>query len=147
MKPLHSIAFFKKIIILLIFFGIGGSSFGQGQQLIINQPASALSCTGLGHDVAFSVASTDGISYQWYHNGEAIIGATQRIYTITSVKVEDYGTYYVHVTGIASTYSSNSAYLNFISQQPSTVTIGEGNSNTFSIELNHGASVTTPKLS
>ena len=47
--------------------------------------------------------SGTGLSYQWYHNGEAIDGATEKAYTVTANTQEDCGVYSVAVSSPSGT--------------------------------------------
>lgn len=53
----------------------------------------------------------DGYSYQWYHNGSAISGATLSSYSIPTVKMSDAGTYYCEVSNEVSSVNSTETNL------------------------------------
>ncbi len=73
---------------------------------IISQPSGSISiCTGdpLVLDV---IVSGTGLTYQWYLNGKAIIGATEPEYYIPSGKSSDSGDYYLVINGPCDTLQS-----------------------------------------
>jgi hypothetical protein len=47
------------------------------------------------------------LTYQWYHDGVAISGATDSVYDVQSATAADYGDYFVVVTGSCGTDTSN----------------------------------------
>ena len=53
----------------------------------------------------------DGYTYQWYHNGVAIEGATENSYEIPVIKSADAGTYYCEVTNPVSSVNSTNVEL------------------------------------
>lgn len=53
----------------------------------------------------------DGYTYQWYHNGVAIEGATENSYEIPVIKSADAGTYYCVVTNPVSSVNSTNVEL------------------------------------
>lgn len=53
----------------------------------------------------------DGYTYQWYHNGVAIEGATENSYEISVIKSADAGTYYCVVTNPVSSVNSTNVEL------------------------------------
>ena len=82
------------LVLALAFFGASGCAGGfQGFKPVaatITQPASVT--VGLGQTATFSVtASGSGtLTYQWYKNGAAIIGATSSSYTTPPTVAERY---------------------------------------------------------
>ncbi len=65
----------------------------------------------VGSSVTFSVVDSGGTSYQWKKDGVNISGATNSIYTISSVKKEDAGNYSVAVSNAGGTVTSQNAVL------------------------------------
>jgi hypothetical protein len=89
----------------------GGSSAPKNPPQISAQPQSQSALTGA--TVAFSV-SADGsdLTYQWYKNGSAIVGATAATYTIPAVTYLDSGANYtVVVSSAGGSVTSNAAAL------------------------------------
>lgn len=77
-----------------------------------HHPAPAIGGRALGQPVTFSItAEGEAIRYQWFHNGDAIPGATSSSYTIASVQASDSGQYFVVLTNGAGSVRSNSAKL------------------------------------
>jgi hypothetical protein len=78
------------------------------------QPVDVTACTN-GTVTLTALATTNiengTISYQWFRNGIAITGATQRTLTITSATIADAGTYRVEATETSKqlTVTSNNA--------------------------------------
>lgn len=75
---------------------------------IITQPQSASGCSE--DKFSFSVEATgDELSYQWYHNGEKIPGATEKEYN-NSLSKKTAGDYFVVVTGVCGAVKSDTVY-------------------------------------
>lgn len=75
------------------------SGSGQTNKYFLERSDAVLSAK-LGQALSFrlELASTSGLSLQWYKDGEPIPGATQQEYTMASVAAQDYGEYAVLVT-------------------------------------------------
>jgi sugar lactone lactonase YvrE len=69
--------------------------------------------TRLGNPVYLSVTAigTPPISYQWYHNGTSIAGATSSSYSNYNIATGDLGEYHVNVSNPNGTTVSNSAFV------------------------------------
>ncbi len=74
----------------------------------------------VGSSVSFNVVDSGGTSYQWKKNGVNISGATNSIYTISSVKKDDAGNYSVAVSNAGGTVTSQNAVLTVIEPQSNT---------------------------
>ncbi|GIV55367.1 MAG: hypothetical protein KatS3mg040_0135 [Candidatus Kapaibacterium sp.] len=73
--------------------------------VITAEPESKTVTRGSG--VTLSVtASGDGLTYQWYHNNQAIPGATAASYSITNAQDSDTGTYYVTISNSCGSVTS-----------------------------------------
>lgn len=90
----------------------------------------------------------DNYSYQWYHNGSAIEGATAATYSIAEIKAADAGEYYCKISNPASSTNSTPMTLtvnkcpqeiNFPELQP--VTFGETTSITLPKLTNKGLTI------
>ena len=107
----------------------------QPQALTVDEEASA----------SFSVEVTgDGeISYQWLKDGQAISGATSASLMISPVALTDASTYRVRVTNSQGSVLSNAVALTVtalpepvvIITQPQALTVAEGDSAGFSVEV------------
>jgi len=78
---------------------------------ITSQPQST--SVGAGSPVTLSVGATGTppLSYQWYQNGTAIVGAVSASYTIGSVQPSNTGNYTVTVTDASGSVNSAAAAL------------------------------------
>jgi hypothetical protein len=74
-------------------------------------PATA--ATRTGSNVTFSVVAygTGSLSYQWYHAGTLLNGATNAAVTIPDVQLDDEGAYSVRVSDVTGSAMSSPAYL------------------------------------
>jgi len=92
-----------------------------------------------GSLASFTVISSGSgtLSYQWYVNGNLIIGATSSTYTINSTSASDAGTYTATVTNLAGSISSNAAVLSFNGLAPRLTIVATSNLN-----INIGQSAT-----
>ncbi len=74
-----------------------------------------------GSSVTLTVtASGDGLTYQWYHNNQAIPGATAATYSITSAQDSDTGTYYVTISNSCGSVTSRRVTVT-VTNQPTPV--------------------------
>ncbi|OYT10821.1 MAG: hypothetical protein B6I18_07100, partial [Bacteroidetes bacterium 4572_112] len=62
--------------------------------LISSQSSSLTVCEGQSVSIYVTTTGTGPISYQWYKGSNAIVGATNNTYTISSVSLTDDDTYY-----------------------------------------------------
>jgi Domain of unknown function (DUF4214)/Immunoglobulin I-set domain/Immunoglobulin domain/FG-GAP-like repeat len=62
---------------------------------------------------AIAAAGTPPLTYQWYHNGSAIAGATTWYFSISSLTAADAGEYYLTVTNPNGATTSNTVDLTF----------------------------------
>lgn len=98
---------------------------------IVQEPESLSLC--VGDTAVFSVSAVgEGLSYQWYKDGNVIRGATDSIYVVPAVTEDDAGIYQVIVTGRCSPAAiSQEAALTVIQppaivQQPGDTIVTEG---------------------
>ena len=87
------------------------------ESVITSQPQDVV--VKEGERAIFSVAtSTENTTFQWYENGQAIAGATQATYIISSAAVAQYGNeYYCELDHFGTKVNSEVAHLY---QSPST---------------------------
>lgn len=129
--------------------GKGGKSktTTPSPQLIISKLPASLSLTE-GENASFSVFAemSDGsiISYQWFFNGNPIVGATNHIHSINFVTLNDQGTYSVELrSSLGSKRYDASLSVKAIEpvsdmtiiQQPNTIQGKEGDLQTISIQV------------
>jgi Immunoglobulin domain/CARDB len=78
-----------------------------------NTAQAAAQTATAGQAVTFSVSAdgTSPFSYQWYKNSVAISGATSSSYTLSACAACDTGTYYVVVSNLAGSTTSDNAVL------------------------------------
>ncbi len=92
-----------------------------------------------GQSVQFSVTATSNtaLKYQWFHDDQAISGATARSLGVTITGVASAGTYRVDVSNSSTTESASAELvvgeLPVISNQPANVEVYPGDSATFSV--------------
>ncbi|MCK9316462.1 MAG: leucine-rich repeat protein [Verrucomicrobia bacterium] len=96
---------------------------------IVTQPQSM--SVDFRNSVSFTVVATGGenLSYQWFFNKEAIIGATAPVYSIESVLPDNAGLYSVEVSNEAGTVTSQEVSLTLllprITKEPLSMTVNE----------------------
>jgi hypothetical protein len=80
---------------------------------ITKQPNHAIACQG---DVIPLMVETTGNveSYQWYKNGEPILGATSNSLILGPVTINDAGDYHVEVKGLCNTIESAKAHISIM---------------------------------
>ena len=107
-----------------------------GQVNILEQPQSLTA--SVGDSVAFTVVAEgeEPLSYQWYKDDIAIPEAIAATHEIASVVGDDAGTYTVSISNAMGTVNSEAATLGVgisITEQPQSLTAGEGDSVTLSV--------------
>lgn len=75
------------------------------------QPAAVVSFAGASQTLTVEATGTGPLSYQWFHDGVPVAGATGGALVLNSVRVSDAGAYYVLVTNVAGMVKSASTSL------------------------------------
>lgn len=98
---------------------------------ITAQPVSITKNIGQAASFVVTASGSGILTYQWYHNGTLISGATSVTYSIPSVALIDSGTYTVKVNGTCGFIFSDTVRLNVnylqVTTQPVGTTVCEGN--------------------
>jgi len=76
---------------------------------ILTQPQSQFATEGQTVSLSVSASAGQQMYYQWYHNGQAIDGATSSRLTIDNVQSEHEGSYYVRISSGLSSEDSLAA--------------------------------------
>jgi hypothetical protein len=105
---------------------------------IAGQPQSQTATEGTAVSFTVQASGSTPLSYQWRFNGTALVGATNSIYTISSVQSSNAGNYSVQVTNSAGSILSSNAILVVnlpprITVQPQSQTARVGSNVTFAI--------------
>jgi len=79
------------------------------------QPKSSTVRIGHSTSMVISAIGAAPLSYQWYRNDSAILGATASLYQITAATALDSGSYYCKVTNSLGSEISNSAIITLLS--------------------------------
>jgi uncharacterized delta-60 repeat protein len=82
-----------------------------GAPYFVRQPSTAPGYFGYPHLLAAEVAGSGPMTYQWYKDGNAIVGATGGGLSFTTLAGADAGTYYVRATGSTGSIESMPFYL------------------------------------
>lgn len=102
---------------------------------ITQQPLSDVVCVGENLTLV-TVASVNGLSYQWFKNNIPIAGAVNPAYTINPFAAGDVGTYHCVVTNGCGSIKSSDAIITLgtptVITNPVALTICEGGNATFS---------------
>lgn len=106
--------------------------------LITTQPHNRAVPVGTAASLFVIAGSPDPIFYQWYLNGNAISEATNFIYTINSVRLQDAGSYRVRVWGRGGAVDSDIAsvaaqFAPGIVTQPQNRTVAPNQAATFTV--------------
>jgi endoglucanase len=75
--------------------------------IISLQPKNASARVGHSASMVISAIGASPLTYQWYRNDTALIGATASVYQITAAVASDSGSYYCVVTNSLGTATSN----------------------------------------
>jgi hypothetical protein len=105
---------------------------------ITSQSGDSVKCVGASMMFAVTASGTAPITYQWYHNGNAITGGTSATYSIVAVSTTDNGAYYCIISNACNTVQSSAKNLTVntvptITQQSSDTSICSGNNLTLSV--------------
>ncbi|MFA5417478.1 MAG: immunoglobulin domain-containing protein [Bacteroidales bacterium] len=98
---------------------------------VTTHPSDVTVCEGDPFDLVAAGNNVD--SYQWYHDGSAISGATSATYSVPSALAADAGSYYCELSNSCGSVNTNTATVTVnplvtVTQQPSNVTVLEGGS-------------------
>ncbi|MFN3555278.1 MAG: immunoglobulin domain-containing protein [Bacteroidales bacterium] len=81
---------------------------------ITAQPEAIIVCTASPVTLSVTAEGTEPLSYQWFKNGDALIGFTQSALTIEATDLSHEGLYRCEITNACSTVSSQEAELKVI---------------------------------
>ena len=109
--------------------------------VIVAQPRTQTALAGTSVSLAVTASGGANLTYQWRKNGQAIAGATQATFVITSVNATDAGNYDVTVTNALGSATSSIVQLNvaaapvapIITVQPARRTLAAGASLTLAV--------------
>ncbi|MBS1702562.1 MAG: immunoglobulin domain-containing protein [Armatimonadetes bacterium] len=94
------------LVATLIACGGGGGTATVAGPSIVTQPSSV--SVAEGSAASFSVtASGSDLQYQWYKDGATLSGATTSSYSVAAAATTDIGSYYVVVSNIDGSVSSD----------------------------------------
>ena len=85
---------------------------------ITAQPASVSAALGAGVQFTVAASGTGTFSYQWFHDDQAIPGATSAMLALSDVQPSAAGAYRVKVTNALGTVTSNAATLTVLLPNP-----------------------------
>jgi sugar lactone lactonase YvrE len=91
-----------------------------GPATILTQPASQSVAVGASASFSVTAGGIPAPTYQWYFNGNAFAGATDRTLSFTNVRSSDAGDYTVVVTNALGHVTSNKAALTVGNTPPPT---------------------------
>jgi hypothetical protein len=112
---------------------------------ISSQPISSLTYSGTTYAITVSASGTSPLNYQWFKDGAAISGAVSSSYALTGSTLNKAGSYYVVVTNVAGSVTSNTSTVvtpPLITTQPASSSVTAGASATFSVVANGTAPLT-----
>jgi uncharacterized repeat protein (TIGR01451 family) len=105
---------------------------------ITSQPTNQTVTAGSTVSFQITAAGSSPLSYQWWLNGTNAVGANTNVLSLDGVQLADAGTYSVVVSNAAGTTTSSGATLKIgmaptITQQPSDLTVAQGQGATFTV--------------
>ena len=109
--------------------------------VVTSQPQGQSATAGLPVTFTAAAGGTPAPTYQWYFNGQALLGATNSSFSIASAQVLNSGSYTVVATNAAGSATSSAAMLTVtassggpaITAQPAPQTIAMGSTVVFSV--------------
>jgi uncharacterized delta-60 repeat protein len=110
----------------------------QTAPIVITPPANQVATIG-GTATFTAVVSGGGLSYQWFHDGVAIAGATNATLNLSNLALADAGTYYIRASNLNGVTISPAAVLTgahtapTISTQPQGITATAGQPATLNV--------------
>jgi|GEM_PF-5472941 len=113
---------------------------------VTQQPSSVTVLEG--GSFTLTTAGTNVVSYQWYHGGSPISGATSASYSVTSATSGDAGSYYCELTNGCGSVNTNAVTVTvtplMLTINPTSVTVSASSGNTsFVITSNESWSIVT----
>ena len=117
-----------------------------GQPVIISQPtAPVVVSEGTDVTLAVEVEIQDGVTYQWYKNDVAIAGAVGSSLLFSSIKMTDFGIYYVLAADAVGEIKSHPVVIRVspapdltITEQPQSLSVEEGIVTSLSVVVDGG---------
>jgi uncharacterized repeat protein (TIGR01451 family) len=105
---------------------------------IISQPTNQTVIAGSSASFQVSATGTAPLGYQWWFNGTNAVGNNTNTLTVTNAQTSQAGAYSLVVTNSAGSITSSVAMLTIgippsITQQPSSLTIVQGQNATFTV--------------
>jgi PKD repeat protein len=128
-----------------------GTETSNPATLVVNEPViitaqsgDSTKCVGDAMMFTISTNGTAPVYYQWFHNGDTIVGATSAVYSIASVSSPDAGNYYcITSNACASTQSGVKALTVNVAPAINSITndttICSGNNLTLSVSASGSA--------
>jgi hypothetical protein len=104
--------------------GIATFSTGTGAPTIVTQPAAVVTSVGGAVTFTINASGTAPLSFQWFRNAIAIVGATSATLALTAAQTADAGTYTVVVSNSAGSVTSQPVVLTLASAGQSVVGTG-----------------------
>jgi len=113
---------------------------------ITSEPLSLNICENTNANFSVAANGSGSLTYQWFKNGNIIIGANDSILTFNAITANDAANYTVAVYGTCGNILSDSAHLSLkestvILNQPSSIIKCSGNQGVFSVTLNNSNNV------
>jgi hypothetical protein len=108
---------------------------------IVIQPTNQTITAGSNASFLVNASGTTPLSYQWWFDGTNSVGANTNFLSLTNVQTGQTGGYSVVVSNAAGSVTGTVAILTVgtppsITQQPSTLTVNQGQAATFSVAVN-----------
>lgn len=102
------------------------------------QSGDTTKCVGESYTFYTTATGSSPISYQWYSNGSAIVGATSSSYVLATISASNAGNYYCKVSNTCNLVQSNTMTLSVntpvqIASQSSSTTVCEGGNLSLSV--------------
>ncbi|HUJ44066.1 MAG TPA: immunoglobulin domain-containing protein [Opitutaceae bacterium] len=96
-----------------IRFSLAVIAFAGVGFFVVSSAWCSVGTVAVGQPVTFSVAAdgTTPFTYQWFKNGASLPGATEVVFSISSVQTTDAGNYYAVVSNAAGATTSDNATL------------------------------------
>ncbi|MBN86526.1 MAG: hypothetical protein CL885_03285, partial [Dehalococcoidia bacterium] len=108
--------------------------------VILEQPQGAVKLVGESLSMSVVASGTEPLQYQWYKDGELLVGTENLDFTIDSVSSEDAGIYKVYISNEAGLVESLTADVIVnqpvvITKQPENARVIDGADATFNVEV------------
>lgn len=119
----------KSFFFICVFFLSSCMLFAQEPPTVTQHPNSGNKCVGGNISLSIVAEGEGDLSYQWFKDGDPLVGEESEVLTIDPVSEDDTGLYFCRVTNINGSTDSNPAQVIISTDVPPQMTINAQHTN------------------